>query len=821
MTSFTPRPFGKYFLTDRIAVGGMAEIYKAKTFGVDGFEKQLVIKKILAHYAEDHDFIKMLIDEAKLSVQLSHTNIVQVYDLGKVGDDYFISMEFIDGQNLRQLLNRLRERGDSLSEDLAIYIASEIAKGLDYAHHKKDERNIPLDIVHRDISPQNILISYEGEVKIVDFGIAKAAMNISQTLAGTLKGKVAYMSPEQALGKPIDAKTDIFSSGSILYEMLMGEKLFSGDNQLEVLKKIHSAAIAEEALPHAIRPAVKTILSKALAQKPKDRFDTAGDFQLALTQHLYGSYRNFSPRNLSFLMKSAFADVLEARKAKSLQEAIALDAKTKTLLIEGEEAESIVHRESEPLASQAATPPSASGHSDELTLSHPGIPVPPELLKEAAQAEPAAISTPLSPPTRPDVPNDVPPDTPIIEDRQVPQTPTLQDSAPPSKAEKAPSPSRRRYFLISTLALVTLAIIGGIAFWPSHRGDAPPPSPPPPPIPAPVLFAKLDIRTTPPNAVISVDTRRETATSPALLSHFSVGEAVRVRIEKPGFETVERVFSPTSAETAQWNIALTPLYARLTLTSEPTGARVFLDGADTGQTTPAALDKLALETAHTLRLEKEGYEPLLQHFLAGEATEYAFSLNLSAKAPPAEEKKPEPPKITPETKKEKPQAPPETTKKPKESKKAKAAAALLKPPATLSVDSSPSGASVRVNGEIVGTTPGTFPIHTESADVAVEKEGLYPYKTSLQFKAGEEQKLRKVKLAPLTGKIFVNSNPQGATVYFNGEKAGRTPLLIQGVSKDTPYAVRIEYKRYKTWQKTVTLTENSLEIVAIMDRESE
>jgi len=241
MATFEPKQFGKYYLLEKLAVGGMAEIYKAKTYGAEGFEKLLAIKRILPHAAADKEFINMLIDEAKLSVLLSHANIVQVYDLGKVGEDYFISMEFIHGINLRDVLYRLREKNKRLPIDLSVYAASEICKGLDYAHRKTDSNNQPLGIVHRDISPQNILISYEGEVKIVDFGIAKAAMNISHTMAGILKGKIAYMSPEQAMGKAIDFRTDIFSLGILLYEALTGKKLYTGESQFEVLKKIRTA----------------------------------------------------------------------------------------------------------------------------------------------------------------------------------------------------------------------------------------------------------------------------------------------------------------------------------------------------------------------------------------------------------------------------------------------------------------------------------------------------------------------------------------------------------------------------------------------------
>src|SRR3989338_3415549 len=280
MAIFEPKQFGKYLLLEKLAVGGMAEIYKAKTFGAEGFEKLLALKKILQHAAADKEFITMLVDEAKLSVLLSHANIVQVYDLGKLGDDFFITMEFINGVNLRDILYRLREKGKQLVPEYAVYIVSEVCKGLDYAHRKTDSQNNPLGIVHRDVSPQNILISYEGEVKIVDFGIAKAAMNISHTMAGILKGKIAYMSPEQATGKNVDYRTDIFSIGIVLHEALTGNKLFTGDSQFEVLKKILSSKISADALPVSIPQPLRVVLAKALAYRPEDRYQSASDMQI-------------------------------------------------------------------------------------------------------------------------------------------------------------------------------------------------------------------------------------------------------------------------------------------------------------------------------------------------------------------------------------------------------------------------------------------------------------------------------------------------------------------------------------------------------------
>lgn len=320
MASFEPKPFGKYFLVEKLAVGGMAEIYKAKTFGVDGFEKLLAIKKILSHYSADKEFISMLTDEAKLVVRLSHTNIVQIYDLGRVGDDYFISMEYIDGVNLREVLSKAKQLKEGISLPICLFIISEVCKGLDYAHSKRDDTGNPLHIVHRDISPQNILISFEGETKIVDFGIAKAAMNVSHTSAGILKGKINYMSPEQALGKPIDGKTDLFSAGLLLYELVAGQRFFVGDTHFEVLKKIRSTQITEETLSDTIPSEVRPILAKALAYHTKDRFDTAGDFQIALTKLLYSSYSDFSPKHLSAIIRKWFVSELKERRKQNEDE---------------------------------------------------------------------------------------------------------------------------------------------------------------------------------------------------------------------------------------------------------------------------------------------------------------------------------------------------------------------------------------------------------------------------------------------------------------------------------------------------------------------
>jgi eukaryotic-like serine/threonine-protein kinase len=212
-----PMPFGKYLLLDRVAVGGMAEVFAAKTFGVEGFESLLAIKRILPTMVEDDEFITMFIDEARIAAMLSHANLVKIYDLGKFEDTYYIAMEYISGRDVRLLIDKFRKKGQPVPIPMAIFVMSKIAEGLDYAHRKKDAQGRDLHIIHRDISPQNVLISYEGEVKIIDFGIAKAAGRIQKTQAGILKGKFGYMSPEQVRGIPIDHRSDLFSAGVVLY----------------------------------------------------------------------------------------------------------------------------------------------------------------------------------------------------------------------------------------------------------------------------------------------------------------------------------------------------------------------------------------------------------------------------------------------------------------------------------------------------------------------------------------------------------------------------------------------------------------------------
>jgi TonB family protein len=292
--------FGQYSLLERIAVGGMAEVWKARMRGVEGFQKTVAIKRILPHLTDSGDFVTMFIDEAKLAAQLNHPNIAHIYDLGKLGEHYYIAMEYVEGQNLRAILNAARDKAMPLPVGLGLLVGARLASALDYAHRKRDFDQRELGLVHRDVSPQNVLISFEGDIKLCDFGIAKAVDNASRTQMGALKGKLQYMSPEQAWGRPVDPRSDIFSLGSLLFEMLTGRRLFTGDNEISVLEAVRECHVdPPRELNPDVSPEADAIVLQALAKDPADRYQNAGELQHDLEQVLYARKPTPGPADLA------------------------------------------------------------------------------------------------------------------------------------------------------------------------------------------------------------------------------------------------------------------------------------------------------------------------------------------------------------------------------------------------------------------------------------------------------------------------------------------------------------------------------------------
>ena len=287
---------GQYTLLDKIAQGGMAEVFKAKTRDARSMERLVVIKRILPHIAANPEYVEMLIDEAKIAVHFTHGNIAQVYDLGRTGEDYFIVMEYVDGKTLSQIFRALNEREQRIPIDILLYCIIELCHGLSYIHRKKGPNGVPLGVVHRDISPQNIILSYAGNIKIIDFGVARADFIEGKTEDGVLKGKFAYMSPEQTKAGPLDNRSDIFSTGILLWELATGQRLFKRKNHKDTVKAVQKGKFD---LPSKIRldlpKEVDTVIKRALAKAPRARYSDAIEMAEDLEKILFKINPNFRP----------------------------------------------------------------------------------------------------------------------------------------------------------------------------------------------------------------------------------------------------------------------------------------------------------------------------------------------------------------------------------------------------------------------------------------------------------------------------------------------------------------------------------------------
>ncbi len=287
-----PVTVGKYQVLERLAIGGMAELFKAKAAGDHGFEKLVVLKKILPHLAADPSFIQMFIDEARLTAQLDHPNIVHVFELGTDADTPYIAMQYVDGVDVLALLRECARTQIRLPAQLAALIAREVLDALDYAHHALGSDGRPLGLVHRDVSPGNVLVSRRGDVKLTDFGIARAAEQTHKTEAGMLKGKYGYMSPEQVSGSELDGRSDVFSLGIVLAEMAMARRLFSAPSDLDVLLMVRDANLERlEKYAAEVPTELRIITEKALMRRPEERFATAGEMRDALTGWLHRNGR--------------------------------------------------------------------------------------------------------------------------------------------------------------------------------------------------------------------------------------------------------------------------------------------------------------------------------------------------------------------------------------------------------------------------------------------------------------------------------------------------------------------------------------------------
>ncbi|GAB4205327.1 MAG: hypothetical protein OHK0013_21130 [Sandaracinaceae bacterium] len=314
------RRLGRYHLTYRIAFGGMAELYRAFTFDEDGHKRDVAIKRLLPHFREDRSFVDMLTDEFKLVSYLRHPNIAEVYELVEVEDAILISMEYVDGRDLRSAVERARMLDVQIPLDDVVYVVARSLEGLHHAHVARDARGEPLRIVHRDVSPSNVLVGYDGVVKLCDFGIAKATHNRIQTKTGIIKGKVKYMSPEQAFGRKLDWRSDVFSAGSVLYELCSGEAPFSAPNEIDLIFAVRDAQPRpiREVAPH-IPEELAQIIEKSMMRSRSARFQSALEFRNALLSFLRRHNPSYRRTRLANLMKRIFQDDIE-RELRAMED---------------------------------------------------------------------------------------------------------------------------------------------------------------------------------------------------------------------------------------------------------------------------------------------------------------------------------------------------------------------------------------------------------------------------------------------------------------------------------------------------------------------
>ncbi len=432
----------RYRVVERLASGGMAEVFLAESAGIEGFKKQVAIKRVLPHLSEKKRFIAMFLDEARLSAHLSHSNVAQVFDIG-VGDNaYFIVMEYVDGADLKAVLESMRKAGRILPVESAVFITGKLCEGLTYAHELRGADGHPLKIVHRDMSPPNVLITKYGEVKIVDFGLAKATSQLEKSEAGIIKGKFSYLSPEAAQGLEVDPRTDIFAVGAILWEMLSGKRLFLGETDYQTVKLVQQAQIPPlSEINKAVPPELDRIIARSLARDPGDRYGSARELGRDLTTFLYRFGRPVSAYDIAEHVRSAMA---LRKRAPASDKASFIDRLIEETLLEftslpDDKAAPSAARLSEPLKISAFE--DIGKWADELKISAPG-----EDLMRRSLAAVSVEAGNLAALEEPEEPEEVaPPATlPAYSAAEPPHAPPLPARQPPAPPLPARQPLERR-----------------------------------------------------------------------------------------------------------------------------------------------------------------------------------------------------------------------------------------------------------------------------------------------------------------------------------------------------------------------------------------
>jgi serine/threonine-protein kinase len=616
------RQLGRYELVRRIAVGGMGEIYLARMKGPAGFEKRVIIKTILPHLAEEPEFVEKFLDEGNIVVQLTHGNIVPVFDMGRDGDDYYIAMEYLPGRDLREIVRRLKLDAAKLPIELALMIIIEVCKGLSYAHRKSDDAGRPLELVHRDVSPSNILVSREGDVRIIDFGIARATSRSQRTSSGQIQGKFCYMSPEQANAKLVDARSDIFSTAVVLYELLCGQRPFDGANDLDTLERVRQAEHEPvRSLRPEVSPELDAIVSRALSRDPAERYQSIDRLQVELTQQLYASGAMPTGQDLAAFLNALFPEGLEREELRgsaspaaprmSLEDALdfelgRLGASTtpsgRSLDTSTLGAMTRTATQHEPALVVATTSPSALRTPPTREQPKPAeAELPPSTAQEQERPDEASATPEPAPPA----PEPAAP-APSHEDIQLKNVQELKE------LQKIPSGTKR--LIAAVVGLTLLALLVGAVLSERFAGRG---------------VGRLRVESEPPDARIFVDGERlRDVLSPAIIELAQGEHEITLRLDgyAPASERVvvrrggpernqtlsmrleaQRVVEPPE-QSVDLGGASVAAARRFTIESEPSGAQVFAYTEQAARgVTPLVLEVQPGEVI-PLKLRREGCE---------------------------------------------------------------------------------------------------------------------------------------------------------------------------------------------------------------------
>lgn len=570
---------GQYYLLEKIAQGGMAEIFKGLAYDLHGIQRTVVIKKILPHAAANPEFIEMLVAEAKIAVMLSHGNIAQIFDLGIAGEDYFIVMEYVDGRTVSQVQRESLAQGRYMPIPIACHIAADAAAGLGYMHQRCDEQGQPLRIVHRDVSPQNIMLNSSGTVKIIDFGIAKARTKLETTEVGILKGKFAYMSPEHARGQIIDHRSDVFSLGVMLHELLTGRRLFKAKDHRDTLKNVRRADVPRPStMREGIPEALDLVVLRALHRDVDERYQSADAMRRDLLKVLHHEFPDFRVAHVADYVSELFlqpdGEVTEEGDARtpfliidhtqSAIDAKAIDEGTVVHIGENDDSYAVPFLGDD--ASETATENTNTSRGEEvsLTMQRSSWRVRIELWWEAV-------------------------------------------------LERLRTPAPR--WMLAVALVCALSLLGWLSAPYVQEYFSKPAAPemvmPEPPVQRVEAVSEIRVTSQPPGAQVFVDDVETTCITPCTLPDLVNGREYRLGWHLVGYRFAESAVVVQGLQEQKIDMVLVIDYATLSVGSTPAGARVTLGGREVG-VTPWSAEKIDPGQAVQLRLDLPGYEPLVE-----------------------------------------------------------------------------------------------------------------------------------------------------------------------------------------------------------------